>query len=149
MSIPEREILILHLKSKLLYRATLQLGTRNYESFENFFSDLRQSFALGKDLNPHRCDIMNVQKTPTQTTLEFSYKVRKSLDFSCDYAQSQNYQTDELKTILRELEFISVEKVISFCSHDHANYFFTTQPTSLATVIQEIQRHMSLTQKIA
>lgn len=148
MSVPDKEILILHLKAKLLDRATLQLGTRNYDSFDDFFTDLRQSFSLGKNLNSYRSDIMNAYKKPTQTPLEFSYEVRKLLDLACDFAQSQNYQADELKTILRELEVISVEKVISYCPHDLTNYFFASQPSLLATVIFEIQRHMAFTQRL-
>lgn len=144
---PDREILILQLKSKLQDRACLQLGTRNYNTFNDFFEDLRQSFSFGKDLNSYRSDILNAHKKPNQTLLDFAYEIRRLLDLGCDFVQSQNYTPDETRTILRELETIAIEKIINFSHHDLNRHFFATQPRSLLVVINEIQRDMAFTQR--
>lgn len=144
---PDREILILHLKAKLQDRACLQLGTRNYNTFNDFFEDLRQSFSLGKDLNSYRGDILNAHKKANQSLLDFAYEIRRLLDLGCDFVQSQNYPPDEARTILRELETIAIEKIINFSHHDLNRHFFSIQPKSLLVVINEIQRDIAFTQR--
>lgn len=52
-----------------------------------------------------------------------------------------------MQTILRELEIVAVEKVVSFSHHDLNRYFFALQPNALSVVIHEIQRDINFTQK--
>lgn len=147
LSAPDFDIIILHLKTKLQDRATLQLSTRNYTTFQEFFDDLQQTFSLGKNLNSYRSDIMNSYKRSQQTLLEFAYEIRRLQDQACDFIQAQNYSAEETRTILKEIENISVEKVVSSCHHDLNRYFFGSQPQNLSTVISEIQRDLAFTQR--
>lgn len=144
----DRALIIAHLKSKLQDRASLQLGTRNYDSFDAYYHDLRQSFSLGKDLNSYRSDILNAHKKPGQQTLDFAYDIRRLLDLAYDFVQSTTYPNAEKDTIKKELDCIAIEKIINSCHHDLNRHFFAIQPTEIAVVINEIQRDMAFTQRV-
>lgn len=143
----DRALIIAQLKSKLQDRASLQLGTRNYNSYENYYEDSRQSFSLGKDLNSYRSDILNAHKRSNQPILEFAYDIRRLLDLSYDFVQSTTYPLAEMATIKRELDCIAIEKIIGACHHDLQRHFFSLQPNNIADVIKEIQRDMAFTQR--
>lgn len=143
----DTSLIILHLKSKLISRAALQLGTRNYRTYDDFFNDLKQAFSLGKDLNSYRSDIVNAYKRNGQNALEFASEIRRLLDLAYDFVQASNYSPEEKVTICRELDHIAIERIIYACHHDLQRHFFTVQPDSIATVIREIQRDMAFTQR--
>lgn len=147
LNLDEKSTIIMHLKSKLLERASLQLGTRNYVTYDDFYVDLRQSFSLGKDLNSYRSDIIHAYKKREQTTLDFAYDVRKLLDLAYDFVQSSNYSPEEKITIRRELDHVAIERIITACHHDLQRYFFCIQPTEISVVIREIQRDMAFVQR--
>lgn len=142
-----KALIINHLKAKLTDRASLQLGTRNYLSFELFYEDLRSSFSLGKDLNSYRSDILNAHKKSNQPLLEFSYYIRKLLDLAYDYVQSSNYPPPEMITIKRELDCIAIEKIIASSHHDLQRHFFSKPPFTITEIINEIQRDIAFTQR--
>lgn len=143
----DKALIICHLKAKLTDRASLQLGTRNYNSFELYYEDLRQSFSLGKDLNSYRSDILNACKKSTQPLIEFAYDIRKLLDLAYDFVQSSNYPQAEVVTIKRELDCIAIEKIIASCHHDLQRHFFSKTPLTVADTINEIQRDIAFTQR--
>lgn len=147
VNLSEKTTIIMHLKAKLLERASLQLGTRNYVTYDDFYADLRQSFSLGKDLNSYRSDIIYASKKRDQTTLDFAYDVRKLLDLAYDFVQSSNYSLDEKSTICRELDYVAIERIIAACHHDLQRHFFGIQPTEISVVIREIQRDMAFVQR--
>lgn len=126
ITLQDKALIIAHLKSKLQDTVNLQLGTRNYNSCDNFYDDLRQSFSLGKDLNSYLSDILNAHRKPFQAILEFAYDIRRLHDLAYVYVQSTGYPPAEMETIKRELECFAIEKIIGSCHYGLQRHFFSS-----------------------
>lgn len=141
---PDATELILHqFQAKLSGRASLQLGSRNFTTWNDFRNELNSTFSLGKDLNNFRDDIVNARKNHNESTLDFAHRVRNLFDLLIDYLHSQNLSIQEKGTISKQCETLVINNIVHHCPHDLQRHFFTTKPSTIHDVITEIQRDNS------